>query len=76
ATHLFIALAIQERLLAWVPEQSSRQLVFTAVCGRNNEKNKGEVLSCGRLVEVPDFVLNGRGHEMQDTANDSPFIHD
>jgi hypothetical protein len=67
-THLFIALAIQEHLLAWVPEQSSHQLVFAAVCGRNNEKNKGGVLSCGRLVEVPEFVLSDRGHEMQDTV--------
>lgn len=64
-----IALAIQERLLAWTPEQGSRQLVFAAVGGRDDEGNmKGGFVSRGRLAEVADFVLSGEGHEMQDTV--------
>ncbi|KAG1847193.1 hypothetical protein DFJ58DRAFT_485539 [Suillus subalutaceus] len=65
-----IALAIQERLLAWTPEQGSRQLVFGAVGGRDNEENMkgGFVSSHGRLVEVADFVLSDEGRKMQDTV--------
>jgi retinol dehydrogenase-12 len=64
-----IALAIQERLLAWTPEQGSRQLVFAAVGGRDNEENmKGGFVSDGRLVEVSDFVLSDEGHKLQDTV--------
>jgi retinol dehydrogenase 12 len=64
-----IALAIQERLLAWTAEQGSRQLVFGAVGGRHDEENmKGGFVSRGRLVEVADFVLSDEGHEMQDTV--------
>ncbi|KAG2354393.1 hypothetical protein BDR07DRAFT_1429577 [Suillus spraguei] len=62
-----IVLAIQERLLAWTPEQGSRQLIFAAVDGRDNEENmKGEFISRARPVEVSDFVLSDEGHEMQD----------
>lgn len=64
-----IALAIQERLLAWTPEQGSRQLVFAAVGGRDNEENmKGGFVSHGSLVEVADFVLSDEGRKMQDTV--------
>ncbi|KAG1790429.1 uncharacterized protein HD556DRAFT_1242402 [Suillus plorans] len=64
-----IALAIQERLLAWTAEQGSRQLVFAAVGGRDDEENmKGGFVSRGRLVEIADFVLSDEGHEMQDTV--------
>ncbi|KAG1809102.1 uncharacterized protein BJ212DRAFT_1528640 [Suillus subaureus] len=64
-----IALAIHERLLAWTPEQGSRQLVFGAVGGRDNEENvKGGFVSCGGLVEVADFVLSDEGRKMQDTV--------
>ncbi|KAG1730894.1 hypothetical protein EDB19DRAFT_1739666 [Suillus lakei] len=64
-----IVLAIEERLLAWTPEQGSRQLVFSAVGGRDNEENmKGGYVSHGRLVEVADFVLSDEGHKMQDTV--------
>jgi len=63
-----IMLAIQERLLAWTPEQGSRQLVFAAVGGRDDEeKMKGGFVSRGRVVEVADFVLSDEGHKMQDT---------
>ncbi|KAG2112709.1 uncharacterized protein F5147DRAFT_759577 [Suillus discolor] len=62
-----IALAIQERLLAWTAEQGSRQLIFAAVGGRDNEENmKGGYVSLGRIVEVADFVLSDEGHKMQD----------
>ncbi|KAG2336549.1 short-chain dehydrogenase [Suillus weaverae] len=64
-----IALAIQERLLAWTAEQGGRQLVFAAVGGRDNEENmKGGFVARGRLVEVADFVLSDEGHKMQDTV--------
>ncbi|KAG2354399.1 short-chain dehydrogenase [Suillus spraguei] len=64
-----IALAIQERLLAWTPEQGSRQLVFAAVGGRDNEENmKGGYISRARPVEVSDFVLSEEGHKMQDNV--------
>ncbi|KAG1785468.1 uncharacterized protein HD556DRAFT_1458535 [Suillus plorans] len=64
-----IALAIQERLLAWTAEQGSRQLVFGAVGGRDDEENmKGGFVSRGRLVEVAGFVLSDEGDEMQDTV--------
>lgn len=50
-----IALAIQERLLAWTPEQGSRQLIFGAVGGRDNEENmSGGYVSKGRVEEVAD----------------------
>ncbi|KAG1824295.1 hypothetical protein EV424DRAFT_1395164, partial [Suillus variegatus] len=63
-----IALAIQERLLAWTAEQGSRQLVFGAVGGRDDEENmKGAFVSRGRLVE---------GHEMQDTVWIGPIVQD
>ncbi|KIK34446.1 hypothetical protein CY34DRAFT_643058 [Suillus luteus UH-Slu-Lm8-n1] len=78
ATHLFIVkmvLGIQERLLAWTPEQGSRQLVFTAVYGRNSgEDVKGGFVSHGCLVEVADFVLSDEGQVSKST--DSPFVHD
>ncbi|KAG1738024.1 hypothetical protein EDB19DRAFT_1852582 [Suillus lakei] len=64
-----IAVAIWERLLAWTSEQGSRQLVFGAVGGRDNEENmRGGFVSRGRLVEVADFVLSDEGHKMQDTV--------
>ncbi|KAG2143726.1 hypothetical protein DEU56DRAFT_248229 [Suillus clintonianus] len=64
-----IGLAIQERLLAWTSEQGSRQLVFGAVGGRDNEENmKGGYVSVSRLVEVADFVLSDEGHKMQDAV--------
>lgn len=57
-----------ERLLAWTPEQGSRQLIFGSVAGRDDEeKMKGGYVSFGRLVEVADFVLSDEGHRMQDT---------
>ncbi|KAG1790425.1 uncharacterized protein HD556DRAFT_1242332, partial [Suillus plorans] len=53
-------LAIQERLLAWTAEQGSRQLVFAAVGGRDDEENmKGGFVSHGRLVQVADFERRG-----------------
>ncbi|KAG2143731.1 hypothetical protein DEU56DRAFT_910864 [Suillus clintonianus] len=64
-----IALAIQELLLAWTPEQGSRQLIFGAVGGRDNEENmKGGYVSHGRLTEVADFVLSDEGRTMQDAV--------
>ncbi|KIK34450.1 hypothetical protein CY34DRAFT_812909 [Suillus luteus UH-Slu-Lm8-n1] len=64
-----IALAIMERLMAWTSEQGSRQLVFAAVSGQDNEENmKGGFVSYARLVEVTDFVLSDEGHRMQDTV--------
>ncbi|KAG2139826.1 uncharacterized protein EDB93DRAFT_691911 [Suillus bovinus] len=64
-----IVLAIHERLLAWTAEQGSRQLIFAAVGGRDDEENmKGGFVSRGRLVEVADFVLSDEGHRMQDTV--------
>ncbi|KAG0701635.1 hypothetical protein DFH29DRAFT_925601 [Suillus ampliporus] len=63
-----IALAIYERLMAWTSEQGSRQLVFSAVGGRDNEENmKGGFVSRSRVVEVADYVLSDEGHKMQDT---------
>ncbi|KAG2112708.1 uncharacterized protein F5147DRAFT_632379 [Suillus discolor] len=63
-----IVLAIKKRLLAWTAEQGSRQLIFAAVGGRDNEENmKGGYVSLGRIVEVADFVLSDEGHKMQDT---------
>ncbi|KAG1846904.1 short-chain dehydrogenase [Suillus tomentosus] len=62
-----IALAIKKRLLAWTAEQGSRQLIFAAVGGRDDEENmKGGFVSLGRIVEVADFVLSDEGHKMQD----------
>ncbi|KAG1763963.1 hypothetical protein EDD22DRAFT_979216 [Suillus occidentalis] len=47
----------------------SRQLVFAAVSGRDNEENmKGGFVSRARLVEVADFVLSDEGHRMQDAV--------
>ncbi|KAG1738038.1 hypothetical protein EDB19DRAFT_1636601 [Suillus lakei] len=64
-----IALAIWERLMAWTSEQGSRQLVFGAVGGRDNEENmKGGFVNRGQVVEVADFVLSDEGHKMQDTV--------
>ncbi|KAG2143729.1 hypothetical protein DEU56DRAFT_792430 [Suillus clintonianus] len=64
-----IAIAIQELLLAWTPEQGSRQLIFSAVGGRDNEEHmKGGFVSHGRLVEVADYVLSDEGRTMQDTV--------
>ncbi|KAG1773277.1 hypothetical protein EV702DRAFT_1048358 [Suillus placidus] len=64
-----IRLAIQERFLAWTAEQGSRQLVFAAVGGRDNEeKMKGGFVKHGRLVEVADFVLSDEGRKMQDNV--------
>ncbi|KAG1738022.1 hypothetical protein EDB19DRAFT_1829309 [Suillus lakei] len=58
-SYVKIALAIRERLLAWTSEQGSRQLVFSAVGGRDNEENmKGGFVCRGRLIEVADFVLS------------------
>jgi retinol dehydrogenase-12 len=63
-----IMLTIQERLLAWTPEQGSRQLVFAAVGGQDDEeKMKAAYVSHGRIEEVADFVLSDEGHRMQDT---------
>ncbi|KAG2139821.1 uncharacterized protein EDB93DRAFT_1090014 [Suillus bovinus] len=63
-----IGVAIWERLLAWTAEQGSRQLVFAAVGGRDNEENmKGGFVNLGRLVELSDFELSDEGHKMQDT---------
>ncbi|KAG2056642.1 short-chain dehydrogenase [Suillus hirtellus] len=63
-----IALAIKKRLLAWTAEQGSRQLIFAAVGGRDNEETmKGGYVNLGRIEEVADFVLSDEGHKMQDT---------
>ena len=62
-----IRVTILERLLARTPEQGSRQLVFAAVGGRDDEENmKGAYINRGRAVEVSDFVLSDEGHRMQD----------
>ncbi|KAG1750555.1 uncharacterized protein EDB91DRAFT_1108138 [Suillus paluster] len=62
-----IMLAIRERLLAWTPEQGSRQLIFGAVGGRDKEADmKGGYVARGRVEEVADFVLSDEGHRMQD----------
>jgi len=63
-----IMLAIHERLLAWTSEQGSRQLVFAAVGGQDDEeKMKAAFVNRGRIGEVSDFVLSDEGHRMQDT---------
>lgn len=55
--------------MAWTSEQGSRQLVFAAVSGRDNEENmKGGFVSHARLVEVADFVLSDEGRRMQDNV--------
>ncbi|KAG2344848.1 short-chain dehydrogenase [Suillus weaverae] len=64
-----MGLLIRERLLAWTSEQGSRQLIFAAVGGRDNEDNvKGGFVNRSRFVEVADFVLSDEGHKMQDTV--------
>ncbi|KAG2123492.1 uncharacterized protein EDB93DRAFT_1259072 [Suillus bovinus] len=64
-----IAVALNERLLAWTAEQGSRQLVFAAVGGRDNEDNmKAGYVNLGRLIEVADFVLSDEGRKFQNTV--------
>jgi retinol dehydrogenase-12 len=63
-----ILLSIHERLLAWTSEQGSRQLVFAAVGGQDDEgKMRAAFVNRGRIGEVSDFVLSDEGHRMQDT---------
>ncbi|KAG2147391.1 uncharacterized protein EDB93DRAFT_1226546 [Suillus bovinus] len=64
-----IAVAFHECLLVWTAEQGSRQLVFAAVGGRDNEDNmKAGYVNLGRLIEVADFVLSDEGRKFQNTV--------
>jgi len=57
-----------EKLLAWTPEQGSRQLIYAAIAERDNEdRMKGAYISGAAVVEPSDYVLSEEGVKMQDT---------
>ena len=71
-----IIISIQERLLAWTAEEGSRQLVFGAVGGRDDEESmKGAYIHRSCAVEVANFVLSDDGRRMQDTIWVGVVIH-
>lgn len=58
---------VMEICLAWTSEQGSRQLVYAAIGGQNNEdRMKGAYVSLAAVVEPSDFVISEEGKEMQD----------
>jgi len=60
---------IMEKCLAWTSEQGSRQLVYAAIGGRDDEdRMKGAYVSHAAVVEPSDFVISEEGKAMQDNA--------
>ncbi|KAK0443239.1 hypothetical protein EV421DRAFT_1710192 [Armillaria borealis] len=59
--------AKQEAELAFTTEEGSRQLVFSAVGGANDEdKLRGAYISLSEVVEESDFVISEDGKVVQD----------
>jgi hypothetical protein len=60
---------IMEKCLAWTSEQGSRQLVYAAIGGRDDEdRMKGAYVSHAAVVEPSDFVISEEGKAMQDNT--------
>ncbi|KAK0186869.1 hypothetical protein F5146DRAFT_935933 [Armillaria mellea] len=63
--------AKQEAELAFTTEEGSRQLVFSAIGGANNEdKLRGAYISLSEVVEESDFVISEDGKVVQDKVWD------
>ncbi|KAH7922272.1 NAD(P)-binding protein [Leucogyrophana mollusca] len=61
-----IWMAGMEKVFAWTSEQGSRQLVYAAIGGREDEsKMRAGYVNRGTTVEVADFVLSEDGGRMQ-----------
>ncbi|KAH7927029.1 short-chain dehydrogenase [Leucogyrophana mollusca] len=55
-----------EKAFAWTSEQGSRQLVYAAIGGREDESNmRAGFVSRGTTVEVADYVLSEEGGTME-----------
>ncbi|KAG8215354.1 hypothetical protein J3R82DRAFT_8951 [Butyriboletus roseoflavus] len=66
---LIVQMFIMKTLLAWTSEQGSRQLVYAAIGGREDEDHmKGAFVSKAEVVEPSDFVLSEEGKKMQDNV--------
>lgn len=58
-----------EKIFAWTPEQGSRQLVWAAIGGRDQEDEmKGTFVARAARNDPSDFVLSAEGKKMQDTV--------
>ena len=58
---------IMETCLAWTSEQGSRQLVYAAIGGRDDEDHmKGAYISHAAVVQPSDFVISEEGKAMRD----------
>lgn len=63
----------------WGDINAAHDQDVTRVCGRNNEKNKGEVLillSCGLKSPISCWMARRSWNAGHSKSNDSPFIHD
>ena len=71
---LNVVMLLTEKLLAFTSEQGSRQIVYGAIGGRENEdRMKGAFVSNAEVVEASDFVIGEEGRRMQDNLWVSVF---
>lgn len=69
-----VIMLLTEKLLALTSEQGSRQIVYGAIGGRENEDGmKGAFVSKSEVVEPSDFVIGEEGRRMQDNLWVSGF---
>ncbi|KAH7922271.1 NAD(P)-binding protein [Leucogyrophana mollusca] len=59
-------MVVMEKALAWTSEEGSRQLVFAAIGGKDDEsKVRGGFVAQGTTTEVSDYVLSEKGAKLQ-----------
>ena len=69
------AMLLSDWLLAFTTEQGSRQIIYGAIGGRENEdRMKGAFISRSEVVEPSDFVVSEKGGKMQENLWVSMFI--
>ncbi|KAG5731867.1 WW domain-containing oxidoreductase [Termitomyces sp. T112] len=58
---------LMEKLIARTTEEGSRQLVYAAVGGQDNEDQlRGAYISLARVSEASDFAIGAEGHVVQE----------
>jgi hypothetical protein len=56
---------VMEKTLALTTEEGSRQLVYSAVAGKEKDM-RGAYISCSEVVEASDYALSVEGGKVQD----------